>query len=271
MTISNRDKQLLVVFAGILLVILTYFFLFTKLQEKTETLKADNVVLQEEVTKLESLEVQKQDYLAKTQEYTQENSRIQTSFDNGYLLEDDIMYLAELENDQENEVVVDYLNLATPEEILAVITTTQGEMGLTAQPDQTALFKVVSDFGFKVSYQGFKNMVHYLYTTGGRKNIDQVSLTFDSQTGQLSGTMALNRYFMTGTDRDYSPLPIPSMPVGVTNIFRTTDGYTKEAKVATEVDAEDTATEDTTSEDTQEDTDSNVTIEGVGAEEEETN
>jgi len=268
MTISNRDKQLLVVFAGILLVVLTYFFLFTKLQEKTETLKADNVVLQEEVTKLESLELQKQDYLAKTQEYTLENSRIQASFDNGYLLEDDIMYLSELENDQENEVVVQYLNLATPVDIPAVITTTQGEMGLIAQPSPTALFRVVSDFGFEVSYQGFKNMVRYLYATGGRKNIEQVSLMFNSQTGQLSGTMALNRYFMTGTDRAYSPAPIPSMSMGVTNIFRTTDGYTKEAKVATEADSD---TEDTATEDTQEETDSNVTIEGDGTEEEETN
>ena len=256
MTISNRDKQLLVVFAGILLVALTYFFLFTKMQEKTELLKASNLVLQDEVTKLNSLAMQKQGFLAKAEEYTQENSRIQASFDNGYTLEDDIMYVAELENDQTNEIGISFLNLSTPQEVAAVITTTQGEMQMAPVLNQTALFKVTSDFGYEISYQGFKNMVRYLYSNGGRKNIEKLSLMFNTETGQLAGAMTLNRYFMTGTDSTYSPLPIPTMPIGVDNIFRTTGSGTQ-ATVETEedtetddVETEDAETEDTDTEDT---------------------
>ena len=256
MTISNRDKQLLVVFAGILLVVLTYFFLFTKLQEKTELFKASNIVLQEEVTKLNSLAVQKQEFLAKTEEYTQENSRIQDSFDNGYTLEDDIMYVAELENDQTNEIGISFLNLSTPQEMAAVITTTQGEMQMAPVLNQTALFKITSDFGYEISYQGFKNMVHYLYTNGGRKNVEKLSLTFNTETGQLAGSMTLNRYFMTGTDSTYSPLPIPTMPMGVDNIFGTTGGGSattvtvEETTETEEIDTEDNDTEETTTEET---------------------
>lgn len=230
MTISKKDIQLLVVFAGILLVILTYFYVFTNFQEKTELLKADNITLQTEVSKLELLNTQKQTFLDKTEEYNTEITKIQASYDKGYTLEDDIMYLAEAEGSQTNDMTVNYLNMATPTPMEVVATTTVGEMDLVPLMDNTAMFKVPLDLGFDISYEGFKNFIRYLYTTGGRKNVDSFNLSFNSETGKLSGTMLLNRYFIAGTDGIYEPEIIPDHGTGVENIFRTSERQLEETQ-----------------------------------------
>ncbi len=230
MTISKKDKQLLVVVAGVLLVILTYFYVFTNFQEKTELLKTENTTLQTEVSKLELLNTQKDTFLAKTEEYNTEIKKIQASYDKGYTLEDDIMYLAEAEDSQTNDITVGYLNMATPTPMEVVATTTVGEMDLVPVLDNTAMFMVPLDFGFDISYEGFKNFIRYLYATGGRKNVNSFNLSFNSETGKLSGTMLLNRYFIAGTDGIYEPAIIPDQGTGVDNIFRTSERQLEETQ-----------------------------------------
>ena len=95
---------------------------------------------------------------------------------------------------------------------------------MTPVENSIAMFQVPTEFGFNVTYEGFKNMVRYLYSTGGRKNIDSINLLFDSATGQLSGSITANRYFLTGTDQIASTTDIPAMETGVEDIFKTTDG-----------------------------------------------
>lgn len=223
MTISKRDIQLLIGFAGILLVILTYFFFYTKLQEKTELLKADNQILAEEVGKLESLNLQKDIFLKKMEEYNVETKRIQEGYDVGYLTEDDIMYIVNMENTSSNQLAVPYLNMSGPSAVALPATTIVGEMGMLPVDNGVLLYQAPMNFGMEITYDGFKNMINYIYATGGTKNVESVSLMFNTSTGQLSGTMVLNRYFISNTDRIYQPYEIPNMRIGTDNLFKTTD------------------------------------------------
>lgn len=225
MKISKKDAQLLIVFLGVLIIAFTYFFIFTKYKDKTDILEAENAVMQDEVTKLEALDVQKQTYISQIELYDSENVMLQSEYDSGYTPEDDIMYIAEMEGDSANEVTVSYLNFAVPVLQPAVITTTTGEMGMVPVDNGVVMFKVPMDFGFSVTYEGLKNTLNYIYTTGGKKSIDSINLTFDTATGQLAGNMMANRFFLSGTNQIYSPTSIPTMGSGVENIFRTADGY----------------------------------------------
>lgn len=223
MTVSKRDIQLLVGFAGVLLVVLTYFFVFTKFQEKTDLIKADNLVLKEEVDKLESLNLQHKIFMGKMEEYQTLISQMRDTYDVGYLTEDDIMYIVNMEKKETNQVKVPYLNMSGPTLVVAPETTVVGEMGVAPTDDGVALYQAPMNFGIQITYEGFKNMVSYLYSNGGRKNLESVSLMFDSGTGQLTGTVVLNRYFLSNTDKVYEPYEIPMMQLGTDNIFKTTD------------------------------------------------
>ena len=82
-------------------------------------------------------------------------------------------------------------------------------------------------YGYTVSYDGFKDMVKYLNTVGGAKDIKDVSLTYDRSTGILNGYMSVDFYVLSGTDNQYVPLRIPSVDLSTDNIFGTIE-FTEE-------------------------------------------
>lgn len=82
-------------------------------------------------------------------------------------------------------------------------------------------------FGYSVSYAGFKDMVKYLNTVGGAKDIRDISLTYDRSTGILDGYMSVDFYVLTGTDNKYVPLRIPNVDLSTDNIFGTIE-FTEE-------------------------------------------
>ena len=63
MTISSRDKKLLIVFGGILLLVLVFFFVCRPTMEKNDVLVQENEALQTRLWDLQAKEAMKDDYL----------------------------------------------------------------------------------------------------------------------------------------------------------------------------------------------------------------
>lgn len=97
MKISKRDKMLLLVLGGILIVFATYYFVFLNFQEKTEALEIENAVLEDVIGKLKELDKNREQYLADTEKYVEDNEQIKTEFPAGMEEEDDILYVDGLE------------------------------------------------------------------------------------------------------------------------------------------------------------------------------
>ena len=92
--------------------------------------------------------------------------------------------------------------------------TTEG----TQYPD-TKLYEVPLSFSIECSYNGFKDLVRYIYNLQARESIRAVSLSYGTDTGELSGNMTMSTYYLQGTDKVYSEPVIPSMDMGVDTIF----------------------------------------------------
>lgn len=237
MTISKRDIQLLVGLLGILAAVLTYFMVYTKYEDKTQTLKTENISLKQQADLLETLNLQKQDFITKTEKFDKEVIEIASKYDAGHIREDEIMYISNMEDTSTNNVSVAYINMSTAEPVIVGATVTNdtteastdgitnGTTTMVAVDNGIQLYRAPVDFGISTSYVGLKKMLGYIYATGGRKNIDSINLAFDSASGQLGGTILLNMYFMTGTNAVYTSTSIPTMSSGVENIFRTADRY----------------------------------------------
>lgn len=98
MKISKRDRMLLLIVGGVLILLGVYYFVFLNFQEKTEALEADNVVLEDVIGKLKELDKNREQYLADTEKFTEDNERIKAEFPAGMEEEDDILYVDRLEN-----------------------------------------------------------------------------------------------------------------------------------------------------------------------------
>ena len=89
--------MLLLVLGGILIVFATYYFVFLNFQEKTEALEIENAVLEDVIGKLKELDKNREQYLADTEKYVEDNEQIKTEFPAGMEEEDDILYVDGLE------------------------------------------------------------------------------------------------------------------------------------------------------------------------------
>lgn len=259
MNFSKRDRNILLVVAGVLVVLAVYFFVFLNLQEKTEALKQENQILDDVIVKLKDLDKNREQYLADTEQFKEENQEIKEEFPAGMKEEDDILYINGLEGSL-GEYYASALGMPSavnyeaaypvPEtinvdEMLAGTTTSTTDTAdavaegtdTAAVADDTAstdgavlsdasaytdvkLYYVPVSTAFDVNYVSFKQLITAMAGDADKKSIEEVSLTYNEETGLLSGTMTSNFYYMQGTDEVYETPDVSGVSVGTSNPFR---------------------------------------------------
>lgn len=259
MNFSKRDRNILLVVAGVLVVLAVYFFVFLNLQEKTEALKQENQILDDVIVKLKDLDKNREQYLADTEQFKEENQEIKEEFPAGMKEEDDILYINGLEGSL-GEYYASALGMPSavnyeaaypvPEtinvdEMLAGTTTAATDTAdavaegtdTAAAADDTAstdgavlsdasaytdvkLYYVPFSTAFDVNYVSFKQLITAMAGDADKKSIEEVSLTYNEETGLISGTMTSNFYYMQGTDEVYETPDVSGVSVGTSNPFR---------------------------------------------------
>lgn len=222
-----KKKELYVLFIalGVLMFVCAWQFGYNPLQEKTEVISAENDTLSSEISRLEELDKNKEQYIANTETMKVECTEIYSRFPAGLLPEDDIMYTNGMELVETNEIAVPSMSLGMPS-----IVTYQGNLsidGYELQDDTVQMLRAEDNFSFVTTYQGLKNTMDYIYNIPGRKSVSSISLS-SSADGYLNGTMSLNMYYLVGTDNQYTPTDIPFVTLGKENIFGVIDDAVKE-------------------------------------------
>lgn len=261
MKVSKRDWQILMAFGGILIAFSAYFFLYKDLLPKTDNLLQQNNGLSIQIARLEELNAQQEQYKQDTADMKTETERIIGTYAYGLTREDEIMYMTQLENDNSANMIIQNLNMSTPEEVPYIkageilpdgmqteTPESNTEVTAGAQPetapaadaaaataaDNTYAEPVIADNGIKLyreaihynfttTYTGLKDILDSIYSLGSHKSIDNVSLAFDTETGNLAAEMQIYMYYLEGTQNTYQPLDITPMSTGVGNIFGTVD------------------------------------------------
>ena len=249
MNFSKRDRNILLVVAGVLVVLAVYFFVFLNLQEKTEALKQENQILDDVIVKLKDLDKNREQYLADTEQFKGENQEIKDEFPAGMKEDDDILYINGLEGSL-GEYYASALGMPSavnyeaaypvPEtinvdEMLAGTTTAATDTAAVADDTASTDGAVLSDASaytdvklyyvpvstaFDVNYVSFKQLITAMAGDADKKSIEEVSLTYNEETGLLSGTMTSNFYYMQGTDEVYETPDVSGVSVGTSNPFR---------------------------------------------------
>ena len=83
------------------------------------------------------------------------------------------------------------------------------------------LYRTQVTMQFNGTYAGLKEAVTYIAEQTGRMTLDNVNASYDTSTGNLTGTIVVNMFSMTGTDNSYSEPDAGEVAYGTDNIFGT--------------------------------------------------
>ena len=251
MKVKKSEIQLLIAVIGVLIAVCTYFLIYTKFNEKSDALEAQNATLSSQVATLEILDQRKADYIAATEKMQSYITNFENRFPADILPEDSIMMVKTLEDYTRTEVA----NIAfgaesevayTPAADTATTTTDAAvatDATATDAADTTAattastspvstdgtvyadthMYEVPLSISISCTYDDFKGLVRYIYNQQERESIQGVSISYNETDGMLTGNMTMNTYYLLGTDKVYSSPYIPDMQMGVDTIFGNMD------------------------------------------------
>lgn len=239
MKVKKSEIQLLIAVLGVLLTVVTYFLVYAKFNDMSETIETQNASLRSQVSTLEILEQRKADYLEATEKMQSYITGFENRFPADILPEDSIMMVKTLEDYTRTDVA--NIAFGTEAEVPYVAETPAATDGTAAASDVTAtadttvtdspvttegtayadthMYEVPLSISIECTYDDFKGLVRYIYNLQERKSIQGVNISYNEAIGMLSGNMTLNTYYLLGTDKVYSEPDIPAMGMGVDTLF----------------------------------------------------
>lgn len=205
---NNRDKKLLLAAGGILVLVLIFFRVFQPGMEEIEAMNRNNADLQERVSQLERLEANKEKMQEKTAEMEAEIKSILSVFPSDVREETAIVYANDLENQSRMEISA--VGTGAPNLLYVAGEGQEGEASLYGRP---------VSYTFTSSYQEFKKAVQTIQQNPDKQNVENLTLSFDSSTGKLVGSMQTNFYAVSGTKKEYTAPETGNVRLGTTDIF----------------------------------------------------
>ena len=253
MSISERDKKILIVFVGILIFALVYYFPIRSYTEDAEKLNTENVGLTAKLAQLEAKVARESEIKAETTNYEADTLALVAKFPSFLQVENEIMDIVGLE--KELKVEVPLITVNTPVEMKGSDTpeteTTQAapqevatEEAPEASPEEAStteapvadetevapaaankykLYDMSTNINYKGGYDSLKKFLDKIAKSTDKKSINSVSLTFDNKTGNLDGNIVYDSYCLAGSDRPYEEIITKTIRHGTKNIFGTVD------------------------------------------------
>lgn len=207
MKISKSEQKFLLYVLGVAILVIVYVAVFLKVQDKNASLERERNELQSKVNQLEAWDANKETYQKQTATMEKELATLYAGFPADVKEETAIMYARELETLaglQVSSVSILGQNL--------LYTSGSGER-------QKFLYGTNLTLDYTGIYGGIKTAVEHIQSDAKKKNVESISLSYDSSTSNLLGTMTVNCYSIAGTDEVYTKPVIPTMPIGTDNIF----------------------------------------------------
>lgn len=249
MSISERDKKILIVFVGILIFALVYYFPIRSYTEDAEKLNTENVGLTAKLAELETKVARESEIKAETTNYEADTLALVAKFPSFLQVENEIMDIVGLEKELKVEVPLITVNTpvemkgsdtpeaetteAAPQEVATEeapeeASTTEAPVAdetevAPAAANKYKLYDMSTNINYKGGYDSLKKFLDKIAKSTDKKSINSVSLTFDNKTGNLDGNIVYDSYFLAGSDRPYEEIITKTIRHGTKNIFGTVD------------------------------------------------
>lgn len=217
MTISKRDLNLLLILAGIIVFLLAYFLIYQDYTAKTDALTAENATLSARKSELRTYADNAQSYQSGIEESKKTVEAFLDSYPSLVRTEDMVMLSVAMEK----KVGIRVVSAAFPEptKIADLPYAKTDEAGALVPDAVLTAMRADMSVSCTMTYAQMKALLSYLYGRPTRIGIDSMNLSYDTSTGNLTGSLVVNEYYLQGSDRPQTPLDIPGVSVGTDNLF----------------------------------------------------
>ena len=261
MNISTRDKKLLLMFSGVAVFGLGWFFGYRPQMEEAANIEAANKPLEERLSNLLELAGNRDFYISETENAQNKINEYVSKFPSDVKEENGIVLAQNIENSlgmqisnvgiatkefvasidgsteeeiaEQNETMSEQANSQTREQIDEIEGTDskaaeelQNASDIAAaQADSTSqtpvLYRTQDTLEFNGTYANLKDVVAYLAAQTGRLTVDNMNASYDTSTGYLTGSIVVNMFSMTGTGNIYTEPDAGQVAYGTSNLFGT--------------------------------------------------
>ena len=274
MNISMRDKKLLLMFSGVAVFGLGWFFGYRPQMEEAANIEAANKPLEERLSNLLELAGNRDFYISETESAQNKINEYVAKFPSDVKEENGIVLAQNIENSlgmqisnvgiatkefvasidgsteeeiaEQNETMSEQANSQTREQIDEI----EGTDSKAAEELQNAsdiaaaladstsqtpvLYRTQDTLEFTGTYANLKDVVAYLAEQTGRLTIDNMNASYDTSTGYLTGSIVVNMFSMTGTGNTYTEPDAGQVAYGTSNLFGTLEKATANAAQTSE-------------------------------------
>lgn len=274
MNISMHDKKLLLMFSGVAVFGLGWFFGYRPQMEEAANIEAANKPLEERLSNLLELAGNRDFYISETENAQNKINEYVSKFPSDVKEENGIVLAQNIENSlgmqisnvgiatkefvasidgsteeeiaEQNETMSEQANSQTREQIDEIEGTDskaaeelQNASDIAAaQADSTSqtpvLYRTQDTLEFTGTYANLKDVVAYLAEQTGRLTVDNMNASYDTSTGYLTGSIVVNMFSMTGTGNTYTEPDAGQVAYGTSNLFGTLEKATANAAQTSE-------------------------------------
>lgn len=266
MNISMREKKLLLMFSGVAVFGLGWFFGYRPQMEEAANIEAANKPLEERLSNLLELAGNRDFYISETESAQNKINEYVAKFPSDVKEENGIVLAQNIENSlgmqisnvgiatkefvasidgsteeeiaEQNETMSEQANSQTREQIDEI----EGTDSKAAEELQNAsdiaaaladstsqtpvLYRTQDTLEFTGTYANLKDVVAYLAEQTGRLTVDNMNASYDTSTGYLTGSIVVNMFSMTGTGNTYTEPDAGQVAYGTSNLFGTLEKAT---------------------------------------------
>lgn len=245
MTLTSRDKKLLLVLAIVTVLCLPYFFVIQPLMDKNATIISEIAELQNQKSYLTDLRLNETTYQQQTEELATETQNLLDLFPSELPQEASILFIdntekkipiklhqvtfgedvasqitSDAEEEQIDAVEAETGDVTDDEVIQEVTETTAISDGLSGMYTET-------QFSFEAGYKEYKDFLNYIQTYPDRMVIYNMTATYTMNT--VNGNFTMRQYAITGDGRLPVNILEPNLMHGTTNVFMQAAGVGSDA------------------------------------------
>lgn len=218
-SISERDKKLLMIVVAFALIIAAYFLGYQKLMDQTSEYEAEATALKAKHRDLMDKSNKQGMYQTDTAKYKDVTNAILAEYTTGLTQDASLMFIHGMEN--ATSAWIKSVTMTSPETIYSfgnVRSTNPSSAGNAVYSTDMKGIKSTYTMAYEASYSDWKELMTYINGYYSKNTIDSISMTYNSANDIVSGTMVMSAYAITGSNRVHTA-PKIELPISTVNIF----------------------------------------------------
>ena len=216
MKISQRDKNLLIIVGAILIVVLAYFFGYSKLSIKVDELSSKKSSLEVTYRDLKEKNNNKDKYISDTNKLNKNYANAIDKYDSGNSQPNTIEFFRKTE--AVTGAWVRSLSLSQPTVLYKFGQISTSNVNNTSEYSSNLVgYKSTITISYDTDYNQWKDFIKYINTYSNKSTIDSISAAYNDATGQVTGTAAISLYSIQGSERKFTE-PSFDVKTGTDNI-----------------------------------------------------